>query len=126
MNNPHHLSLQTRPAAIVLPGSNADGKMTDRVLEVLDADGNVTGYACSECDRRAPRFSNILGHLKAHSTKATLTRKGAGGLNEFIREHARLVRENETLAKRLKAERSARAKVERRLRLIEDLFSGKS
>lgn len=119
--------LTTRPAAPTFKRGvpTTDRATTTKILEVVGADGTVVQHMCAECGKTGPTFHSILGHLKQHgeSPKATLK---SGGVSEFLREHARLQRENNRLLEKLKKERAARARAERRLQQIDDLFSGKS
>lgn len=119
------LTLTTRPAAATWRrGVTVADRTTDRILEVVAPDGTVMQFMCAECGKTGATFHVILGHLKGHSTvdKKTQVR----GVNEFIREHARLVKENNRLSEKLKAERAARMRAERRLQQIDNLFSGSS
>lgn len=121
------VTFTTRPAtnefAVKTPAKNS---VTERVLEVVDPNGRIVEYMCPECSKTGPTYQSITGHLKAHGPgrrgKAKASQAPRGRLGEFIREHARLAKENERLSAKLKKERTARLRAERRIQQIESLF----
>ena len=122
------LSLTTRPAAATWrSGYPVAEQTTNKILEVVAPDGTVVQHMCAECGKTGNTFHVILGHLKIHrSAESKKAAKAPSGIAGFIREHARLMKENNRLAEKVKAERAARMRAERRLQQIDNLFSGSS
>lgn len=100
-----------------------NGKKTDKILEIVDGSGSILAYECAACGRNGDTFHQILGHLNSHLERPKRVKTPPSRVEKFFIEHERLKAQNERLTARLKNERTARLRAERRLAQIDRLFA---